>query len=239
MVDVGFSTGCLYKTKMPLELRAEFYKDAGATAIEVSFGTPEKLENLRLTDSFIDKLNYFNFISIHAPSIGLTYNSNGSSEKIFEKLRYLNNNLPIKGIVIHPDIIEDFSCLEDSGLPFLLENLNRAKRKGKYVSEFEGYNNLPFGYVLDVQHVYENDPTMETGKDFLKTMGSRLNYLHVSGENESSNHSPIYESNNMPEIEKMLSLCNSPMILEGVFSKLSLDNAVREVEFMRSFTSTE
>jgi len=237
MPKIGFSTGCLHQTDLSLEQRIDFYKNAGATAIEISLGKLEELKNLDLTTTLIKKILEFDYVSIHAP-FDTPYCKNNQTKEILSKLNYINKNLPNQGIVIHPDLVEDFSILQDSRLPFLIENMDERKIKGKSVKEFQEYNQLQFNYVFDVQHAYRNDQTMQSAKEILKTMGSRLKHLHASGQTDLSTHALVHLSENQEEIKKILKLCPEvPKILEGAILKPNIDLALKELDFIKNLTS--
>ena len=235
MREVGFGTGSLYRQNIPLEEILDFYNGAGATAVEISLGSIDEFEKFKLTEKLIDKTNNFSFVSFHAPFRDIKYGHNKKTRNILEKLNYLNKNLPLRGIVIHPDIIEDFSILQYSGLPFLIENMNPEKKSGKFPQEFEKYNQFGLGYVLDIEHVYGNDKTMQLAKKLTEIMGTKLNHLHVSGKKNSRNHTPCHLSENKSEIRKILDNCQLPKISEGILLSLDYDLASKEIEFLKQF----
>ena len=235
MKEVGFGTGSLYRQNIPLEEILDFYKDAGATAVEISLGSIEEFERFKLTKKLIDKVNTFPFVSLHAPFRNIKYGPNNQTKKVLEKLDYINENLPLQGIVIHPDIIEDFTILQESGLPFLIENMNPEKESGKFPHEFEKYNQFNLGYVLDIEHVYGNDQTMQLAGKLMEIMGKRLGHLHVSGKTGSVNHTLCHSSKNKSVIEEILKNCPLPKISEGKLSSLDYDSASKEIEFLKQF----
>lgn len=235
MEEIGFTTRCLHKSGLPLNEIIDFYRSTEATAIELSFGSPGELKNFNLNSPLIKKISEFKYISIHAPFLNFKYSKNSQTKEVLEKLTYLKENLPVQGVVIHPSNIQDFSIIQDSDLPFLIENMDPRKSRGKYPLEFKEYNKLNVGYVLDIQHAYENDPSMKLAKELIKIMGEKLKHLHVSGEQNSSNHFPVHLSRNCHEVQEISKLClTTPVILEGRISEPNLEIASKELNFILS-----
>ena len=135
--------------------------------------------------------------------------------------------------MIHPDTVEDFKMLEATGLPFLIENMDKRKTRGILAAEFTAYSMLyNFGYVLDLKHVYEHDPTMALAGDYVSAMSGRLREIHISGDGENSNHVTLY---NMDAGEKIASLIPAgvPVIIESVFEEPNEFIVRRELDFVR------
>ncbi len=235
MIDVGFGTGSLYKQNMPLDEILDFYKDIGSTAVEISLGSIEEFKKFQLTEKLVEKINNFNFVSLHSLFRDIKYGPNNKTKKIIEKLNYINKNIPIKGIVIHPDIVEDFSILADSGLPFLIENMDMEKNSGKFDWEFETYKQFDLGYVLDIEHAYGNDKTMNLADKLLEIMGSKLSHLHVSGKKDGKNHTLCHLSENKLYIKEVLKKCQVSRISEGILSSLNYDLASKELKYIKQF----
>lgn len=234
---VGFSTGCLYRSKMPMSEIAELYHSCGANAIELSFATPAEFFNTEITKELISAAKKFDFISIHAPWKEINYSVSPETEKIIEKLKTIRAKLPIKGIVLHPHLIDDFEILKRSGLPFLLENTDKRKKFGICPEDFEELKKkCDFGFVLDLQHAFEHDPTMELAKKFIETMGVRLNHLHVSGESQGEIHVPAHLARNREAIVQMLELkLPQPKILEGIMIN-DIENTIsKELNFINNY----
>lgn len=236
MSRIGFSTGCLYKSNVEFSERIKLYFSLGANAIELSFNSLTELENLRLSKEFINDIKKYNYISIHAPCRDLRYGDNDTTKEVIGKLRSLCEKLSIKNIVLHPDVVDDFSVLGESNLPFAVENMDKRKRFGTKLEDFiklkEGYN---FGFVFDIQHSYEHDPSMSLAKDILFVMGDRLKHIHVSGANKTYTHLPLYAADNKNSIIKILNLkLEVPKILEGILFGNIAKTISEELAFIRS-----
>ncbi len=237
MAAVGFTTGSLYRSGLSLNDRIKLYLSAGADAIELGFSTPNELLAYELTEAAARAIKQFKHISIHAPSKEVRYGSNSDTRKIIEKLKFLCSRLLITGIVVHPDAIDDFELLEQSGLPFLLENMDKRKAYGTHPEHFrelkEKYN---FGFVLDAEHAYEHDPSMQLAREFIEVMGGRLKHMHVSGCSQSEIHVPTFRAVNKRAITEILKMgLNVPKILEGALLEEIQNSITRELEFVRSY----
>jgi len=236
MAYVGFSTGDFENPNLSLNNRVKFCDYLG-DALELWFETPKDLFDFKLTNKVIKEIKKHKYVTIHAPSTKVKYKSNKDTNLILKKLTNLCKKLPIKGIVIHPHLVEDFSILEESKLPFLIENMDKKKNKGTHPSHFREYvKKYKFNFVFDIQHSFEHDPSMKQGKEILKIMGKRLQHIHVSGCNKKHNHYPTFISENKKNITKILKMrLPVPKILEGFLVSDFRNIAVDELKFVESF----
>ncbi len=237
MAEAGFSTGCLYKTSMPMDEMLKIYNSAGADAVELSFLHLREIMGFTASREMLDEAGRFKYVSIHAPGKEIRYGSNDATKKVIDALSALGSRLPLKAIVIHPDTVENFRVLEKSGLPFVIENMDSKKSFGtrpahikKLIEECE------LGFVFDTQHAFEHDPTMQMAKELIALMGQRLKHLHVSGQSPSSNHVPVHIAANKGAIVEILKLgLKVPKILEGAISEKIPETASEELKFVRQF----
>lgn len=234
MANIGFSTGCLYKTNIPISDRIRIFHNVGATAIELSFSTYNDLFSFKPEPETIEDVKKFKYISIHFPWKEFRHDSNELTEKIIRKIRYLSESLNSEGIVVHPDIISSFTPLKRSNLPFMLENMDKAKETGTKPEHFEELKRkCDFGFVFDTQHAYEHDPSMRLASRLLLIMGSRLKHVHISGQKQSERHTPIFMSENKEQITK-LRLEGIPKISEGIITKDITQTLFDELEFIKN-----
>ena len=241
-MNTGFSTGCLYKLDIDVYERIKLYNQLGASALEIMFNDPGQMDNFKASKEVVRDIEKFEFVSLHAPNDkNSKYNLTLQSKRMIEKLKYLCGEFEVSGIVFHPNTIENFSVLEKSGLPILLENMDSRNQVGITPEYFEKIkNNYDFRFVLDLQHVYENDSSMELVQDYIQAMGNRLKHLHLSGQTDFSGHYPTYFSSNKEAIENVLSIgINIPKISEGVLERDMSKNVSEilseELEFISSF----
>lgn len=236
MSNVGFSTSCLRRSDIPLSERIKFYHSLGADAIELSLPMLDKLKKFKLSEEIIKDIKKYDFVTIHAPFRGVRYGSDKKTKDIIDKLKYLCDQLPIEGIVMHPHIIDDFSFIKNSKLPFLFENMDSRRSFGTQPSHFkELIRNYDFGFVFDVQHTYEHDSSMKLAREIIQAMGKNLKHMHVSGCTKSEKHFPLYMSDNKDAIVEILKLTkNIPKILEGKLLENISQTASEELKFIKS-----
>ncbi len=236
MANIGFTTGSLYRSEIPFDERIKLYHSLGADAIELSFATPKQLFEYNISEEAKSNIEKFASVSIHAPWKEVRYDSGAETQAIINKLRALYNQLSIEGLVLHPNTIDDFEVLNQSGLPFLLENMDRRKSYGTHPEQFrELKRKYNLGFVLDVEHAYEHDPSMKLAREFIEVMGDKLKHMHVSGYNESEIHVPTYCAVNKQEITEILKIGLSvPIVLEGILLEDIPNSIKRELEYVRS-----
>ncbi len=234
---VGFSTGCFHGSGKDLMERVRFYLSLGADALELNFGTPEQIADFELSDELAGEIKKFSYVSIHAPWKQISYGANETTERVVKKLKELCGELPIKGVVIHPDVVEDFSYLDSLSLPLLIENMDNRKAVGIDPEYFKNLRSeYSFGFVFDVQHAFEHDGTMDVGKGILDAMGGRLAHMHVSGCVDGERHYPTFASKNRAAIEKILAIgVDVPKILEGLLIKDPEDMGAQELAFIKKY----
>lgn len=239
-MDLGFSTGCFYRTALSLKERLAVGLDHNLTAVEVSFPTPSSLRNPELDETFFEMVRQFGIRYIHAPWYDCAYGRDlGQSEFMLRTLYDLFHKGGFRGIVIHPDVVHDWSLLLEYELPFLVENMDPRKNRGVKPEFFKEFmDRYPYSTVLDLQHVFERGDFERGVDDFRSAMGDRIDHLHVSGGNGSvDRHNPLYHASNRGAISHVLkSFSDKPIILEGTFS---VDEALqkqvkRELDFIRS-----
>ncbi|MFH1065457.1 MAG: hypothetical protein V1734_03065 [Nanoarchaeota archaeon] len=236
MAPIGFSTGCMYKTSLTLDNIISFYSHIGADALEINFATIKELNDFKPDDDLLETINGFSYVSIHAPFKGITYGDNDFSRHTLKKLQGLCKELPVKGVVIHPDTVDDFNALEYLGIPILIENMDKRKTKGIHPSEFRSYVNcgFNFNFVLDLKHVYEHDSTMALASDFAEAMGNRLEEYHISGHDGTSNHTLLHNMADWQAIIFNIPYTNKkPLIIESVFEDANEFTAKKELEFVK------
>lgn len=238
-MNLGFSTGCLYRLIPSIHETVEIYSSLEVGA-ELSFPTPFSLMNFKLDERFVDSLKKLRRVSVHAPWKGIEYGENDKTYYIFRELRKLSEKLWISGFVLHPDIVSDFSVLEKSGLYFLIENMDRRKCFGANEEDIEKLRaDYDVGFVLDVQHAYEHDSSMRMAKSLMEIMGDRLREMHVSGSSNGRGHVMTHLADNRESISEILRLRKEvPIVLEGRFPgkiEEAVETAKKELRFIRSF----
>lgn len=179
-MKLGFSTGCLWRD-MDVKQALEAIRAAGCNAVELGFIRFENMQKPWLDGLSSEDFEGFEHVSFHAPKI--TYGKNKETEYVFDQLRTLNKIRPLDCIVIHPDIVEDFTIFQNTELPFAFENMDNRKKAFQTPEELDELTRK-YGFkrfVLDVNHVFTNDPTMKSTKQFYDLLGDRIVEIQVSG----------------------------------------------------------
>ncbi|MEA3272584.1 MAG: hypothetical protein U9P90_02850 [Patescibacteria group bacterium] len=143
--------------------------------------------------------------SLHLP--GLVYTL--ETKDHVATARQLVDSHRMDTVLIHPtkvngDYPVDFyEELVSNGVPLAIENMDKNKDSGFDINELEGLvKSIDLGFVLDVQHAYEHDITMQYANDLFEVSIHHLLHLHVSGETANSNHSLVHKSRNAMEFLK-------------------------------------
>ena len=241
-IVIGPATGWLYAKKMYSLIDQKFIlEEAGANGVEVSF-LPEwfSAENLNRMCSIPNFSKIFeaqNFLhrSVHLPVV--------NNQKIKLQIAitqkfvaYCNATValthPLKVKGCYP--IKSYEKMISKGIPLAIENMDSNKESGFKIEELERLIQLVPRFVLDVQHAFERDLTMEYAFDLFNAVKDKLVYLHVSGETEDNHHALVYQSRNCDKIVSFLGTIFSeieiPIILEGRYSTLKELN--QEISFL-------
>jgi hypothetical protein len=245
-MKIGFNSFVLGNRGFSLEETISATKKQGANSIEISFRKVNDLLNFELTEGIKSLLESLDHISIHAPfdpEENPRYLDDEFTNNIIYKLKDISEELPIKGIVFHPTNIDDFDFMDSVDLPIHLENMDLRKKSFKNVNEFEKlkekYN---FGFVLDLEHAFENDSSLKLANELINVMGNRLKEIHISGAKkkdnldlETNNHCSLAESEHRDDLLACLEKIEDiPVILE-VYIKDNIEkNIKKEIDFVRS-----
>ncbi|MFH1307653.1 MAG: hypothetical protein ABIH72_02270 [archaeon] len=241
MAEVGFSTGSLYNTIIPFELRPSYYRKLGANALELSFPDEDSILGFKLYNEFVKDVLEFDFISVHAPWMSIVYDSDGESERVLSRLEDICSVFLVNGVVFHPDTVDDFELLENRDFRPLIENLDIRKQlvtTPEYFDEILG--EFDIGAIIDLQHCYEHDPSMKLALELYAAMAGKLSHIHVSGCSEGNYHSLLIEAEKNSEvISSALNYMNVPKIIEGVVLDEEAEDIAysvrKELELVRSY----
>ena len=117
-----------------------------------------------------------------------------------------------------------------------IENMDKSRDSGIRVEDIvQVAHSVDLKFVLDVQHAYEEDPSMKYANDLYEGLEDRLSHLHVSGESQESNHCLLHRSSNSDAIlgflETVLARKSVSLILEGEYK--TVDDLSAEISFLR------
>ena len=226
-IRVGCTLGVLYE-RCSSEDSLRYLRKAGVTTIELnqSMGTPGAVDIAAFPWELTKGLEH---VSIHAPAHA--YGTDAQTDKIFECIRYIHQQCPVSYVVVHPDTVHDFSVFEKLGIPIAFENMDWRKGSHKTPAEMQELldREPDAGMVLDVNHIYTNDRTMESVDDFYRLCGDRIVGIHVSG--FETLHEPLYRTQQQ-NIVVAIKNVSVPIIIE---SQLQQPEEIElEVEYVKS-----
>jgi sugar phosphate isomerase/epimerase len=228
MIQLGFSTGCFYKSPLTIRERIAIIANAGCRTIELGCVKMESFRLVELAALDANDLLGFENVSFHAPKFG--YGKNGETEEMLERIRQLRLKTFFGNAVFHPDQIADFGIFDCVGLSIALENMDNRKMAYKTPAEFESVfaKNENLSLVLDVNHAYTNDPSLQLATRFCEKFGNRIVQVHLSG--YSGYHEPLFK---MPaeqkKIIKAVRNLDVPIIVESI---LGPDELVKERDYI-------
>jgi hypothetical protein len=181
---IGYSTGSIAKNDFRLAL--QILAKEPIEAIEVSALREHEIYPLFDVIDELD-LSRYNYVSFHAPS-KLTNIS--EDELIGQLTKLLQKNWPI---VVHPDIIQDYSKWRALGHHVCIENMDKRKPCGRTADDLEFiFQQLPAAtFCLDVAHARQVDPTMSQCYQMLMNFSNRLTQVHLSDVTSDSKHVPL------------------------------------------------
>lgn len=184
---LGFSAGCFYlggaaSATDPANFRA--FLEAGADAVELA----DRGASILPDDPAV--LDAFRWVSVHAPGP----QDPAFFRRVMDESVALSRSRPLGCVVLHPCNFSgpggwDFSPLAGyAALPLALENMDDRKATGRFPAEMAGAFEAAdamlgrrTGFVLDLSHVFQHDPTMGLAGELVEAFGDRLLEVHLSG----------------------------------------------------------
>ncbi len=217
---IGFTTG---KTdKLSFEQKVKIFHDVGCTAIELSIldvnNIPEVLAGLPLFTQYP-----FLYYSVHAPARDFTFRNDERTTYVLDSIQKMHDALGLSTIVVHPDKIEDWNVFDAYHLPFALENMDHRKNIGQTVENLkELFQKMNVPMVLDVNHCYANDPTMQLATDMDIAFHDRIIEVQLSG--FDTLHDPLYKTKQTAIIDAIPDK-TLPIIIESPSDSIEEINA--------------
>ncbi|HLC89780.1 MAG TPA: hypothetical protein VJG65_02345, partial [Patescibacteria group bacterium] len=210
-------------------------KKSGLTAIELTAHDLSRVEMIETLD--FRRLNSFEYISIHAPTFEIKYGFNQKSRIVLKSIAAIYKKIKFNLVIFHPDTISNLEVFSNFDFPVGIENMDNRKNFGQNPSDLKKFfSRKKFKFVLDLQHIHTNDPTMDLTDDFLAVYKKRLAQIHLSGYDPVNLHHPLYLTKQKNIIQKAVGL-NVPIIIESSFNpKNNLSNQIRqEFRYVKSF----
>jgi hypothetical protein len=209
-LTIGCSTGFMPDLRNDWDALVDRAAAVSSMAVELSALSASELPGLLDYLESAPRLPFL-FVSVHAPSKGLSGDESAHVE--------LLNRVPLwlDGIVVHPDTISDVRLYRRLGRRLVIENLDTRKtaggRAGDLASVFE---ELPDARLcLDVAHAKDVDPSMGEASALLDRFASRLSHLHVSSLDDGQHHVPLTPEDETLFAPVMARCRDVPWILEA------------------------
>jgi len=225
MAPIGFSTGSLAFGDFAKAL--QMMVDSESNAVELSALREEELEPLMhaLPDLDLSRYQYWSF---HAPSKLSKY----SESQLVDRLSLVAKMH--RNIILHPDVIKDFSLWRKLGSWLCIENMDKRKVIGRTLGELKWiFHQLPEASLcFDVGHARQVDPSMLEANRILTACHNRIKQFHVSEVNSRS----IHESLSLQGIWAFRNLAkwlnaDVPVILETPVSEGELDKEIEKARW--------
>jgi hypothetical protein len=177
---LGFSSGCLYKTHDGLAQETfDIFKKSGSNAIEIMCHGIADLP--RLLEISPEDLRGFEHVSLHAPILGGTI-PEAEMRRVLGCIEEAHRKLGFAYVVIHPDTVTDWKIFTEFAIPFAVENMDNRKKSCRNVEDLRKvFAQSDLGMVLDVNHCFSNDPTMQLASDLIAAFRERIVGFHLSG----------------------------------------------------------
>ena len=218
---IGFSTGALAYSDFRTGLR--MLVERNVPVVELSALRDRELQPLvESLDSL--PLSGFSYISFHAPS-SLTHLREIDVGTLLRSL--IPRRWPI---IVHPDIISDFSLWSSLGSLLCIENMDKRKPIGRTVAELEPvFQKLPEAtFCFDIGHARQIDPTMSEASRLLKQFANRLQEVHMSEVGSNSKHEGM-SFTAVSAFQKVSHLipASVPIVLESVIPEEKIEQEIR------------
>jgi hypothetical protein len=210
MNSIGFSTGSIDKKNVCAAVERILQRNY-TDAIELSALRLNELTPLAEAIPLLN-LERFAHIAVHAPS---AYEAGDEAT-----VSTILHGFALRGwlVVLHPDVIIDYSCWSRFGDRLCIENMDRRKQTGRTVSELQTvFNNLPeASFCLDVAHAMQLDTTMTEAYNLIKAFSHRLMQIHISELDANGRHIRLSSSgsNALKEVCGLLA-SDIPAIIEA------------------------
>ncbi|HKV08692.1 MAG TPA: TIM barrel protein [Thermoanaerobaculia bacterium] len=231
MRTLGFSTGALAKCDFLAGVAIS--RSLDLPAIELSALRNSELDPLlRAIDAL--PLDGFRHVSLHAPSQLKSL----EEPDLIRALMGLPAEWPI---IVHPDIISDFSSWRFLGRRLCIENMDQRKNRGRTVPELKFvFDRLPeAGFCFDIGHARQVDPTMGVAISMLQRFGPRLRQVHISEVDPQGRHIPIgFSAGHGFRLAAKLIPEDCPIIVESTIQGDPLDLAM-EVSIVHQILNPE
>ncbi len=217
LLKLGFSHGVLFRLMEVYSAQAiQIYKDLSSSAIEICCNKAEDVDKL---ETLIPLVQDFKHRSIHLPCHN-RYANNAQTRELLDKLGDFYFAVKARLALVHPDLVDDWEVFKDFPLNWAVENMDNRKNVFKVPADFISFfdSHPDWQFVLDLNHVFSNDPTMQLARDFIAVLKHRIVELHLSG--YQGYHEPLFQTQ-QTEILKHCQGFDVPIIIESAFDRVT------------------
>jgi len=231
---IGFSSAALYHIYPRISKETfNVFRNIGGNAIELMC-PPEGLEIL---ENEIEKsdLSGFDYISLHTPREILSSGNIDEIKRALRRIEKINEKFEFQCIVVHPDGINDFDIFKNYNFKISIENEDNSKSSGQTVNDIKKIlDKYDFGMVLDLNHCYVNDNSMNLARSFLAEFKDKIREIHISGNIEF--HDPLHISRQQAIIDAMPRI-DFPFIIESKCK--DIEQAKKEFDFINTLMNKQ
>lgn len=229
MLTIGFSTGALALGDFNRAL--SMLESSSVNAVELSALRWSELPELINALSSLD-LSHYKYISFHAPSTDIP-NERELIKSLNQVIDYYELN-----IVVHPDIIHEYSLWKQLGSYLCIENMDSRKSTGRTAKELGViFGELPDARLcFDIAHARQVDSTMTEAYRILQEFGNRLEQVHISEVNSLGKHFVISLGAKLAYKPFADIIDKVPIIIESPVDKKNIESEIIKVKELLSIT---
>lgn len=228
---LGFSTGAMYKTYPSSSKKiVDLCLDLGCNAIELNIASIEETKMLaRNMEKIKDRLEKFNYVSLHSPGIKVIFRNNAKTKKILDVFQLAYDMFRCQYLVVHPDKVEDWKVFESYRFNIAVENMSddvpfATPEKLKPIFE----NNPNYKMVLDVNHAYKTHKSSKLTNELSVAFRDRIAEIHLSG--YDTFHDPLFQTKQSDIIQSIPNK-NLPIIIES--SCDTIEDMKKEYDYIK------
>ncbi len=234
MKKIGYSHGVLYRVFSSKYNKKYFKSFEGVdnNLIEICVAEIKELDEINNAVAFVKK---YNRKSIHLPC-DIRYKNNEETRKVLENIFDFYNKINANLALVHPDLIDDWSIFDNYNLNWAIENMDNRKDSYKNIEDLKDFfeKNDTWKMVLDLNHCYSNDKSMQLADNFINEFKNKIEEIHLSGYIEY--HEPLYKTKQNTIIEYCKKL-DVPIIIESTFD--SVDEVKKEIKYIKDILNNK
>src|SRR3989338_8270948 len=219
---LGFSTNCFSQSMVPYDERIRVGKELGSVNDDLRFDEALTAVRQGLADDFA-------WVSLHGPGSTTALSNDKVSHEILDAIEAIHRVRPLDIVVLHPDSITDESMFDGYSFPIGIENMDRRKASFQRPDTLRSLleRHPRWQIIVDVNHCYTNDPTLQLVKELFTQFHGRIAEIHVSGYQKS--HEPLFKTQQRA-ILRALPHEDIPIIIESELS--DAEDARREHRYI-------